>query len=215
MNIFLDAEIAGNYDLFYHTPAGKKIDSLEKQAIAGFLAQTSGKKILELGCGTGHWTQFMAELGFEVTAMDISEPMLAIARNKNISNAQFLQADATCLPLAKESFDTIVAITMLEFTNAVPQTLEEIYRVLKTGGTLILGCLNSHSELGKSKDKDATFRDAHFFSKTEFYDILKPFGKPVIRECVYLTSNFDVLDGILDEYPVEAAFLAARVKKTN
>jgi len=60
--------------------------------------------MLELGCGTGHWTQFFCEEGFQVTGVDESEAMLERARAKNIAGARFLQADAGNLPFRDQSF---------------------------------------------------------------------------------------------------------------
>jgi ubiquinone/menaquinone biosynthesis C-methylase UbiE len=104
---------------------------------------------------------------------------------------------------------------MLEFTDNVQRVIDEIYRVLKPNGSLILGCLNIHSELGRAKDNDETLRDAHFFSKDEVKKLLSGFGNAELVECVHLTHSFEILDGTVAQYQVEGAFLAASVQKTK
>ena len=138
-----------------------------------------------------------------------------MSNNKKFENVSFKKADASNLPFDNKSFDTIVSITMLEFTDNVKKVLDEIYRVLKPNGNLVLGCLNINSELGKAKDNDETFRNAHFFSKDELEDVLSIFGNAEITECAFLTQTFELLDGTTAQYPVEGAFLAAYVRKTK
>lgn len=215
MNVFTNETIASNYDSYYKTPMGSKIDKIEKDVISVFLHQVPAHSVLELGCGTGHWSKFLSEMGYRVTAIDISDAMLAIAREKEIDDVKFIKADAKALPFVSECYDFIFSIAMLEFTGNVPKVLDEIFRVLKPDGYLLLGCLNINSEIGKSKDKDETFKNAHFFSRDELVSILSYYGKTSISECAYLTSSSEILDGKLDKYPVEGAFLAALVRKTN
>lgn len=213
MNVFLDEVTANNYDKYYSSSIGSRIDRIEKEVVAGYLLSASRQPVLELGCGTGHWSQFLSEMGFNITATDISEVMLTIANRKNIKNVSFQRADASNLPFCNESFETIVSITMLEFTGKIQKVLDEIFRILKPNGSLILGCLNINSELGKAKDNDESFRNAHFFSKDELKDVLTIFGNAEITECAYLTPTFEILDGTMEHYPVEGAFLAAYVRK--
>lgn len=215
MNVFLNQTIANNYDGYYNTPLGSKIDRIEKSVITNYLQHVADNKLLELGCGTGHWSEHLSDMGFNVTATDISEAMLAIALKKNLENVSFLNADANNLPFNNESYNTLVSITMLEFVEDVNKVLAEMYRVLKPNGLLVLGCLNINSELGKQKHKDDTFKNAKFFTKTELIELLKFFGNAQITECVYLNNNFELLDNIMEQYPVEGTFFAVKVRKTK
>ncbi|PSH04262.1 MAG: ubiquinone biosynthesis protein UbiE [Acidobacteria bacterium] len=215
MNAFLSEAVANKYDSYYDTTLGQKVDNIEKQIVASYLRDIPRQAVLELGCGTGHWTEFLSDMGFSVSAVDISEAMLAVATKKSLRNVIFQKADAANLPFSNESFGIIVSITMLEFTHDPKKVLSEIYRVLKSGGLLVLGCVNVSSELGKAKDNHQTYRNATFFSKTELKELLSVFGEPKITECVYLSPAFEILDGAMEKYPVEGAFLAACVRKTG
>ncbi|MGF1586729.1 MAG: class I SAM-dependent methyltransferase [Bacteroidales bacterium] len=215
MNIFSDHKVAKSYDRFYETPYGKTMDDIEKKVIHDHISTIPHKQMLELGCGTGHWTEYFSMQGFKVTATDISESMLKIAENKNIKHSVFLKADAADLSFPDNSFPVIASITMLEFVEDTTRVLDEIYRVLKPGGYLVLGCLNHSSELGKAKDNDEIFKHARFFNPDEIRRLLSIFGTPSLSYGVYLTSEFKLLDGTKSQNMVEPAFIAASVQKSE
>ncbi|MGM0622223.1 MAG: class I SAM-dependent methyltransferase, partial [Bacteroidota bacterium] len=127
-NVFLTPEVASEYDAYYQTETGKTVDNIEKEIVSANLKKLPKTNWLELGCGTGHWTKFFNEGGFQITAVDNSEAMLKIARSKNLENVQFLNADATRLPFPDARFSGIVSITMLEFVDDLEKVLNEIDR---------------------------------------------------------------------------------------
>jgi ubiquinone/menaquinone biosynthesis C-methylase UbiE len=216
MNVFTDPKIAEDYDRFYQTPFGKAIDEIEKRIILDHTRTLTYNQMLELGCGTGHWTGFFSSQGFEITATDISQTMLQIAETKGIKNAVFLKADASSLNFPDNTFPVIASITMLEFVANTETVLNEIYRVLKPGGHLVLGCLNALSELGKAKSNDEIFKHARFFTPSEIGQLLLMFGAtPYMSYGVYLSSGFGLLDGTSKQNSVEPAFIAVSVQKTN
>lgn len=213
MNVFKSITAAEKYDRYYETGQGKKVDAIEKELVSGFLKRIPGDEMLELGCGTGHWTEFFCNAGFHVTAVDNSDEMLRIAGEKNISNAVFQKADAADLPCADRSFGVIASITMLEFADHVDEIMDEIDRVLKPGGFLLLGCLNDLSELGKKKDSDEVFRKAHFFTPEEIKQLMARFGTPDLKYSVYYSETFELLDGTEKQNTVQPAFIAACAQK--
>jgi demethylmenaquinone methyltransferase/2-methoxy-6-polyprenyl-1,4-benzoquinol methylase len=117
---------------------------------AARLAMTSQPgKILDLCTGTGDLAIYFFKLcrkGQEVTALDFSEPMLEIAREKagrkKISAIRFIQADVASLPFKDKSFDTVgiaFAFRNLTFHNPLQkQYLSEIKRILKPSGQCLI-----------------------------------------------------------------------------
>src|SRR3989344_5687113 len=66
-----------------------------------------GKKILEVGCGTGIFTEKLAQTGAEVLAIDLSPDLLMKARNRVLkNNVNLIEADLEKLPFDKNSFDS-------------------------------------------------------------------------------------------------------------
>lgn len=211
MNVFENKEVAQKYDGYYQTEMGVKIDYLEKKLIKSLLPQPHRyPKVLEAGCGTGHWTAFLSELGYHLTAVDISDAMLEIAKIKQIKRTQFIKADIQKLPFDTEQFDLVVSITMLEFVSNIEQAMYEMFRVLKPNGWLILGCLNLLSTLGKNKANDSIFKEAHFFTKVELHQLLSKWGNPIIKETIFFDDEFRLL-----EQGSEGAFLAVSIQKQN
>jgi ubiquinone/menaquinone biosynthesis C-methylase UbiE len=214
MNVFIKSEIANKYDLYYQTEIGNNVNQIEEKLVTDLLKDIPRTKMLELGCGTGHWTNFFVNKGYKVTATDISDAMLQIAKQKNL-NADFIKADSSKIPFEDNSFDIISSITMLEFVEDQDKVLEEIQRVLKPGGYFILGSLNALSEIGKNKNQDDTFRDAKFLSKEELTNKLKLIGKPSILSGVFFSPNFELLDNSSGIDTIEPAFFASLTQKTK
>lgn len=212
MNVFIRPEIANNYDDYYETDTGKQVNEIEERLLREALNLIPTGKILELGCGTGHWTKLFVELNFNVIATDISDAMLKHALLKNI-DAEILKADSEDLLFKDESFDAVASVTMMEFVNCKDKVLDEVDRVLKPGGWLLLGCLNGDSVLGKNATNDPVFKDANFFTPESLKEKLSRFGEVKITSGVHLTPDFQLADGSDDVVNHEAAFLVALVQK--
>jgi ubiquinone/menaquinone biosynthesis C-methylase UbiE len=101
----------------------------------------SPQKVLDVGCGTGAMGLLFAEMGHQVTAVDLSEAMISKAREK--ADAQKLSielqtGDAEHLPFSDGSFDVVVNRHLL-WTLPHPATaLKEWHRVLKSGGVVLI-----------------------------------------------------------------------------
>lgn len=210
-NVFLLPEVANDYDDYYQTEFGQQVDSIEKVKLKNLLQTVPRTEMLELGCGTGHWTEFFAALGFKITALDNSKQMLAHASVKNI-NATFQEGDAQNLPFDNAHFSVVASITMLEFVNDQDQVLKEMYRVLKPKGYLLLGCLNAESLLAKNKADDDTFREAEFLNTKQLEEKLSIFGDVKFESGVYLSNDFKIRDN-LNEKNIEPVFIGALVQK--
>lgn len=193
MNVFLKKDVADNYDSYYQTEFGGKVDAIEKEIISELLKEIPKEKMLELGCGTGHWTEVFIDQGFKVTGIDISEAMLSIARGKNL-DAELRMANSESLPFVGESFDSIASITMLEFIENQEKAIHEMFRVLKPGGYLIMGFLNADSQIGINKDNDETFKNANLLKISDIESKFKQFNIVQLKEGVYLNQDFAVLD---------------------
>jgi demethylmenaquinone methyltransferase/2-methoxy-6-polyprenyl-1,4-benzoquinol methylase len=101
-----------------------------------------GDKILDICCGTGDWTIQLAEENnnAEVTGLDFSENMLAIAKEKTagFKNIELLQGDATDLPFADHSFNLLTIGFGLRNLPDYASAIKEFYRVLAPGGQLVI-----------------------------------------------------------------------------
>ena len=94
-----------------------------------------GKRILDLGCGTGHLTRAIADRGAEVTGIDHSSAMIEQAR-ANYPDIQFEVADATGFSF-DEPFDAVFSNAVLHWVRDAEGAARSISRALKPGGRLI------------------------------------------------------------------------------
>ena len=212
MNIFEEPEIVSNYDAYYDTDKGKMVDEIEKGIIAEYLFSLKEKELLELGCGTGHWTAFFEEKGFDVIGIDISCEMMEKAASKGLK-AKFHVGDAERLPFFDESIENVASITMLEFVKNQEVVIQEIYRVLKPGGYAIFGLLGDKSPIAKNAANDEIFKQARFLNSENLDEIFKPFQILQKRTGVMYDNEFNVTDYACNLDKIEPAFIALLLKK--
>ncbi|MBP1557338.1 MAG: class I SAM-dependent methyltransferase [Oscillospiraceae bacterium] len=96
------------------------------------------KAVLELACGSGQLSFKLADRAKSWLATDFSENMIAEAQKRERpENLQFQVADATALPYADNSFDTVLIANALHIMPQPDKALAEIKRVLKADGVMI------------------------------------------------------------------------------
>ncbi len=101
------ARRAGEYERIYAKPERQADLGALRTRIAGLCA---GRRVLELACGTGYWTDLIAGNAAQVTALDLNDEMLAIARAKpNSGKVEFVQASAYAIPDFGRSHDLLFA----------------------------------------------------------------------------------------------------------
>ena len=127
---------AGQYNHYYRlrTTCGAQKVGRKTHLLIDFGNIKSGCRVLELGCGTGVYTEELARTGAEVFAVDLSQNMLNIAKqNLNAPNIFYMQSDANKLPFPDKSFDSVVGTYVLQYIN-LDSCLPEIVRVLRDRG---------------------------------------------------------------------------------
>jgi demethylmenaquinone methyltransferase / 2-methoxy-6-polyprenyl-1,4-benzoquinol methylase len=108
------------------------------------LAQVGpGCRALDLCCGTGDVAFALARAGAEVTGLDFSEPMLAVARRRSARRngnmgPKFIQGDAMALPFPDASFDVVTVSYGLRNLSDWKRGLAEMFRVAKPGGRVLV-----------------------------------------------------------------------------
>lgn len=183
---------AETYDRWYDTAEGAMYDRLEKKAVAELQSEnTHGKKLLDVGCGTGHWSRYFSQLGFTVTGVDISPEMVRVAVGKDINRASFQIADAHHLPFEDGMFDVSVAITTLEFVRNPAGVIHEMVRCTRhSNGKLIFGVLNCWASINHKRKMDGNqpYSSARFFSPSQLRNMLEPYGEPKVFSTAFVPT---------------------------
>lgn len=165
MNPFADPALVDGYEGWYET-TGRRADHLEKALLQWLLSHfPEANTLLEVGCGTGHFTRWFRSQNLQAVGLDASAPMLAEARR--LDGLSYVQGDALALPFPDRGFDIVALITALEFVPDPTLALAEALRVSRFG--LILGVLNRQSLLGRQLKRTGgpVWEAARFFSPAE------------------------------------------------
>ncbi|MBW3695374.1 class I SAM-dependent methyltransferase [Vibrio sp. T187] len=110
---------------------------LERPSLQALLAPLSGKDVLDLGCGSGVYAQYLVEQGAnKVTCLDFSESMVELVKTKLGDKVTAYSQDlAMGLPNeANDSADVIICPLVLHYIEDLNAVFKEVHRVLKVGG---------------------------------------------------------------------------------
>jgi ubiquinone/menaquinone biosynthesis C-methylase UbiE len=116
------------------------LTALEEPRVQSAIGQVGGRRVLDLGCGTGRHATWLAAAGAAVTAVDFSEGMLRAAREKpGAATIEFVRHDLRHpLPFSDESFDVVVSGLVLEHLRDLRAFFREAHRVTRVGGRAIV-----------------------------------------------------------------------------
>jgi len=103
--------------------------------VVSLLDPQAGERVLDLGCGTGHLTDAIADSGAEVVGVDSAESMLAEARS-DYPDHEFVHGDARDLAF-EESFDAVFSNAALHWIADQDSVLESVASVLEPGGRFV------------------------------------------------------------------------------
>jgi SAM-dependent methyltransferase len=177
------------YDAWYRTPRGAWIGDIEFDLLVRLLGVQRGESLLDVGCGTGHFTRrFAREAGLRVTGVDPDPQWLTYARARAQPGERFVEGRAERLPFADRSFDCTASITALCFIAEQKQALREMMRV--TRRRLVLGLLNRHSLLYRREGRGGGvggYRGAHWHTAGEVRELFV--GSPA-RDLVFASTVF-------------------------
>ncbi|WP_344782890.1 class I SAM-dependent methyltransferase [Microbacterium kribbense] len=139
-------QVAAGYDRT-NTVLSLGNDKLWRVATARAVAPRAGQRILDLAAGTAASSVALARRGAAVVAADFSPGMIAEGRRRHadVANLTFEQADATALPFADDTFDTVTISFGLRNVHDPRRALAEMLRVTKPGGRLVI-CEFSHPQ---------------------------------------------------------------------
>ena len=213
------------YEQWFTTPIGELVRQVEGGLIEKMLAPARAESILDAGCGTGVFTTDMVEAGARVVGLDISASMLKFARRKTNSPFSVVRGDMLHLPFVDGCFDKSVSITALEFIADGRQAIDELFRVTRPGGVVVVATLNSLSPWAErraaktAKGQRHILENAFYRSPEELLALSAVRG--IARTVVHFRKDDDPKKAIVTERMANSlglntgAFVAARWRKPS
>jgi ubiquinone/menaquinone biosynthesis C-methylase UbiE len=188
---FFDSHGAADaYDVFSPATNERLIDNFVR--LSGLQA---GARVVDLGCGSGVFTNVLHRRGYQCVGIDLSPNLIAIAR-ANFNGIEFRTGDIERLPLPDSSFDGVLLSGVLHHLPERSRCAAEVFRILRPGGKFVAFDPNRmnpfmylyrdrpspfYSSVGVTENERpvlareiaATFRDAGFRTGTEYLSGLK------------------------------------------
>lgn len=167
---------------------------------------------LSIGVGSG---RFAAPLGIEV-GIDPAHAILDYAARRGIAA---VQAVGEALPFADGVFERALCVTTICFVDDAGAMLREVHRVLKPGGTLVIGFIDRTSALGQyylaHQAESVFYRDSSFFSAAEVKQLLDDTG---YIEPVWVQTLYGKMEAVHEIQPLrsgygQGAFVVVRARR--
>jgi len=179
---------AENYDSFFTTTLGKAVFWAENRIIMRMISPKVGFETLDVGCGTGIFTESLVKAGLKVTGIDESEKMLDRASKKCLlSGVQFVKCDISELPFKTGSFPRVISTFVIEFLEKPKKVIDEMFRVLKPGGVLVIATLNSKGSWSLGRSEMGIFDKVNFRTSDELLSLI-PY-KGIAKTCVHFSPS--------------------------
>ena len=166
-----------------------------------------GMTVLEIGCGTGNfWIghEDMVSRCGRLVLTDLSEGMLETAE-KNLGkrdNIEYRKADIQSLPFADDSFDVVIANSMLYHVPDIAMGLKEVRRVLKKGGVFYCATYGEHNFTDKLAEwfelSGEDFKPNHNFTMSNGKEMLDRYFEEIIpvfyEDSLHVTEAEDLVE---------------------
>ncbi|WP_425163755.1 class I SAM-dependent methyltransferase, partial [Candidatus Binatus sp.] len=185
--------IAPSYDARYAPGA---YDDMQ-EALRAFIMPENPERVLEVGCGTGHWLDVLRDLVPNIFGLDYSLEMLNKARAKD-PHGCLLRATAELAPFRDRTFDVIFCINAIHHFERVDEFVAGARRLLRPGGSLAIFGMDPHH----GGDSWCVY---DFFPETRTIDLARYPSSGKIADAM-LRAGFDSV-----ECRVSGRFAASRV----
>lgn len=192
--------IADPHEVYDEMAASYADSNPEQAARAGYewpavrdtLPELDGHRVLDIGCGSGHYSAWFAERGADVVGIDASDEMLAEARERHGDVATFIDGDLRePFPFDDGAFDIVVSQLTLDHVESWDPLVAEFARVLGDDGTVVFSVDHPFTtyfvieheppDIGNAKAESADYYEVERY-ETDWGDVSMPMYRRSLRE---------------------------------
>jgi ubiquinone/menaquinone biosynthesis C-methylase UbiE len=117
--------------------------NLEERKLTALLPELTGKRVLDLACGTGRWLEKVSAKGAGLSVgVDLSSAMLTVAQGKAAITGRLAKADCEKLPFRASVFDLVLCSFAIGHIHDLGATVRELARVTKAGADVFVSDLH-------------------------------------------------------------------------
>ncbi len=181
----------------------------ERPATLSLLPEVQGKRVLDAGCGSGFYAEWLLDHGAEVVAFDANEKMVAFTRERVGDRARVLQA-ALGEPLdflADAAFDVVLSPLTMDYVEDWRGIFAEFHRVLKVGGHLLFSMEHPYAKYDDHRGTSTYFETERVeYRWTGFGQAVQvpSYRRPLSEVLNPLIEAGFTLERILEPRPTEA-----------
>lgn len=207
-----------DYEAWYETARGSWIAGREFDLMRRLLDPSAGATLLDVGCGTGHFSRRFAAAGLRVAGLDPDAAMLEHARGLG-GGVSYLPGTGTALSFGDNAYDYVTAVTSLCFIADPERALREMWRVARHA--VLLGLLNRHSLLYRRKRDRGAYRGARWDTPAEvrhWARQLEPAPRVTARSAIFMPGGrafARAAEAVLPSMLPWGAFLAVVLRKSD
>lgn len=203
LEVYNDKEFAQSYSRKIEYNSHNAL--YERPATLSLMPDVKGKKVLDAGCGPGKYSEWLVSRGAIVTAVDYSDEMISLTKEKVGDNAKIFKANLN-FPLdflKDEEFDLIVSSMVIHYLKDWRPLFSEFNRVLKKEGVLIFSTDHPFAEFYNHQDGNY-FETEFLTEKWTGYGIEMSFFRRPLTEIFNVLKECDLrIDEVLEPKPVE------------
>ena len=190
MGVSVEGKFANWYDFFFD-----RVLKVIRQKNLKIIDSHQGKRIVDLGCGTGAQCRLLADYGLNVTGVDLSEKMLQVANRKNNHKTRYILGDITTELFPNEQFDCALISLVLHPNSLsnIQKILTQAKRLTQNQGVIII----TDYDIGihfKGKLANSFIRIiescANSTHRKNYYEFMQQGG----LESILVQNNYTILD---------------------